>query len=221
MNFITNNLCTDDQKMISDLKLRIHTNLTMATTKLNQGVPGSLYIPGSNNSEIWFGDSSTQWLMTLRSKLLLMANALIDPDAQSIEIFGPHKLTDSGRILTDYAPLRYLEYHCHDTTLDDHQRYHLHPNVQDTDIEDNQYSIRLNPGWYYALPYTYDCTKQYTKLHILTHGLTHLLIQTKDHQYGYRNCQQLVLSSTANAKVNSDSWAFFIDACTREETTRL
>ncbi len=217
MGFTTATLCINDQEDIKTLEPKIINYLNMAAAKM---------MIDNKCSEIWFGDTSPAWITQLQQKLYSLRNAITDKE-HSIEIFGPHQLTDSGRILTDYSPLRYLEYHCNRAELPDEIRNPIHGQCDryyHRHVPGKPYMIMLSPGWYYA-PMTrhntaptvsptalrYPPHTRYSKFHILIHGLTHLILDTYDIMDNYSNCASLAVSSMANAKINSDNWAFFVE----------
>jgi len=218
MGFITDRLGIYDKDIMQTLLPKLTMSLAIANSNVTRE---------RSLSELWFGDSSPQWLDQLKSKLFTLCSAT-NQVTNPIEILGPHNLTDAGRILVDDATINVLEFTCHATELPDHQRYPIHDEggmFNRSSLLSKPYRIILSPGWYYALlqrplkiPTNHPAYspsdlsyQRYSKLHILIHGLTHIVLETSDISEGYTGCLSLAASSSAKAKMNADNWAFFIE----------
>jgi len=217
MGFTTERLCNSDKDIIARLEHQIVVALGAAWGKMSRD---------TQYSKIWFGDTSAQWIARLQSNLHLMICAIMDTE-KSIEIIGPHGVTDSGGLLTDYARLRLIEYNCNRTELPDHLRYPIHGESDMfyyIHMPNRPYKLLIAPGWYYAPtnrpphapPVSLSAPLdrpgvRYSKFHILVHGLSELILETRDIKDGYDDCLYLVETFTENAKINSDNWAFFVE----------
>ncbi len=152
---------------------------------------------GNNHSQVWFGDSSAPWIGQIRTKLNRMASVI---NLQSIDIHGS-ALNRRGRT---FAAAQQPASGWRDNTA----------NVDGvgfiTRSQGQGFHIRLDLEWNTAPNYRVG-TNYDSKFQILVHELSHLILDTEDEEYGSTKCRKLAVTNPARAKINADSWGYFVE----------
>lgn len=152
---------------------------------------------GDDRSQMWFGDSSTAWISQLRTKLNRMASVI---NLQSIDIHGSSLDRRNGAFAAAQRPASGWR----NNTANSGGTGFI------TRSQGQGFNIRLDLKWNTASRYA-SATSRDSKFQTLVHELTHLIIDTEDEEYGSIKCRALAISSSARAKINADSWGYFIE----------
>lgn len=152
---------------------------------------------GNDHSQVWFGDSSAQWISQLRTKLNRMASVI---NLQTINIHGSALDRRDGAFAAAQRPAGGWR----DNTANIGGVGFI------TRSRGQGFHIRLDLRWNTAPKYRagpgYD-----SKFQILVHELSHLILDTEDEAYGSIKCRALAFTSLVRAKRNADTWGYFVE----------
>jgi hypothetical protein len=189
MGLTANGLGPSDQGIVKSMGPEIVSQLRDVSAKIRVG---------DRHSQIWFGDSTAQWITQLRTKLNRMASVI---NLKTIEIHGTARnQRDKKNFAAAYEPAAGWR----DNTANVGGRgFITRSQGQDFEIE---LDFKWNSSPKYRVITNYD-----SKFQILVHELTHLIIHTEDEAYGSIKCRALAITSPQRAKRNADSWSYFLE----------
>lgn len=185
MGFTFQGLGPSDQKALSEVWPKMIQTLRIGWAQIWSR-------PYRIRSRVWFGDISQEWMLELQRKLYRMATIA---NTQQFEVTGMHyKKRDSG-----------VAAHAHEPS----SGWNTYTNIRDA--QRTRFRISLDEGWNRLPTFRKSATPAKSKFQTIVHEVTHLVLHTRDLQYGGPPCKALALNSSVDAKMNADSWAFFID----------
>lgn len=189
MGISSSGLGPSDQALVSMLGPEIIRTLRKASADLS---------PGDARSSLWFGDASNAWIQQLKRNLNRMASVA---NVQQIDIHGSNwKQRKRGTSAAAYQPASGWR----DNTA-------VVGRVGFVTRSQNQgFNIELDHEWNTSPTYKNNANRD-SKFEILVHELTHLILDTEDEAYGGNLCQALAAQNPARAKINADSWGYFIE----------
>lgn len=183
MSFVITGLGPEDQKFVLQLSPMILNTLHTAASTIQRG-------GGTKESTGWFSDSSKPWMTQLASDLSHFAS-----------IFNLEKISIGFRPLArrkgSYAAAQMPE--------DGWGKY-----TQLSKARGQGFTVMLDTMWNQT-PLIRTAGGQDSMFQTLVHELTHLVIGTEDEQYSFDPCLELAKRAPAKAKINADSWGYFVE----------
>ncbi len=187
MGFILGALGPADAAIIRDLQEPIVNTLRKAAEDVRKG-------RADNNCLRWFGDNTAAWKHQLALMLSRFASVVNTTDITVNCLHWRERDPDYGA-----------------WALEPTGGWNNYTNLTRAQ-QGRNFTIFLDRGFSSVPTYRPTAhTASDTKFQTLVHELSHLIIDTRDHVYGPIRCRARAVSNSAQARVNADSWGYFVE----------
>ena len=206
MGLNTEYLGPHDQVIIKKMELAVLATLRMSSVHINKD---------TELSQAWFGDSHPSWIANLQRILNRMASII---NLHTIKIHGTYFIQHDSKTIAGAEPpahgwRNYLRNGAGVSFITGSQNEKFHMRLAVLWNTAPEYSIPYYSSYPKEPMYPMDCIKpnRKSKFNIIVHELSHLVMNTLDLQYGYHECLAFALQSPDGAKINADSWSYFLE----------
>jgi hypothetical protein len=173
-----------DQAAIRLLSPLIITTLRQAARIIQQG-------GGLAESDRWFGDSAAAWMGRLGTTLNRMASVVNVEDIQITFRSVAHR---KGSFAAASAPA---------------SGWGTYTSV--SGARGQNFRIALDTAWNKTPLFRPAGQPADSMFQTLVHELSHLIIESEDHEYGVDPCLELARNSPYKAKENADNFGYFVE----------
>ncbi len=190
MGFYNAGLSPSDFTIVRQLQPEIIGTLRNAAAKVGKGL-------GQPECIKWFGDDSDLWSAEVQEKLNLLAGMVnVKQIAVSFSRMDGRCGKELAEAMLSIAGLPAAVVGTNPMTTG----------------ENRNFRILLNhASWNSAPLYRPFKRPAASKFQILIHECTHLFLDTDDEAYGLQPCEVVVANAPAAAKINADTWGYFIE----------
>ena len=233
MGLISTNLAPYDQGIITSLSTEIVQTMRRAAACLDPDTNCGLSHPWNYLCYYWFGTTDPQIIIDVKRALYSMASIInLHPIYVSKLLPCFYKPTTIAKARIPLSGMRDNTESVITGAID--------AGAFITRSENEMFNILLGPQWHFIPQYTsctehhfleyaryrrvshdggrlfagyhlpYCSGNHYSKFHAMVHEITHLLLATYDHKYGYLASLKLAEDCEDDAWENADNWAYFL-----------
>ena len=185
MSFVMRGISPSDQQKVLTLSACVVPGLRQVGQIISRG--GAL-----DESDTWFGDSTSSWMNRLALNLNRMAS-IVNMETVTV-IFRPLKHRKGSFAAAAPPEGGWGTY----TTLQD--------------ARGRKFTLKLDTGFNEA-PLYRTRTNLDSQFQTFVHEITHMLLNTDDLAVGQKRSRMLVRESPFRAKNNADNWGYFVEEC--------